>query len=104
MIRGQLYMQMEFCLLWNVEYGTVITHSSLHQAGPEVGSFVLLEKTAPQLSLLDRLNPLLQKRLRVSCPFRDHHTGFTQQLLCSFFILPTFLKLHYDMQSCVELF
>ncbi|CBI22006.3 unnamed protein product, partial [Vitis vinifera] len=38
-------------------------------------SFVFLEKTAPQLSLLDRLNPLVQKMLRVSCPFRDHHTG-----------------------------
>ena len=36
-------MKIEFCLLWNVDYSAVITHSALHQASFEVSSFVLLE-------------------------------------------------------------
>ena len=90
------------CGTWNVDYSIVITHSSLHQAWPEVSSFGLLENCTAAVP--DRLNPLLRKRLRVSCPFRDDHTGFTQQVLCSFFVLPTFLQFHYDMQMLVALF
>ena len=39
----QLYLQVQFCLPWHVDYGTVIAHSSLHQLDPRLALLSLLE-------------------------------------------------------------
>ena len=98
------YLQVEFCLPWHVDYDTVIAHSSLHQAWPEANSFVpfgeLHRSCCPFLAGLTHFS---RSGWGCSCHFRDHHTGVTQQLLCSFFILPTLLQLHYDICKCCRM-
>ena len=86
-----LYMQVESSLLWSVDQATVMG-GTLH--------CTRLDLRLGLLPLLDWLNPLLQKRLRGSFHCRDHNTRVTQQLLYSFFILPTFLHMHYDTCKC----
>ena len=78
----------------------IIPNSALFHSNNSLIHCMRLDSRLGLLPLLDRLNPLLQKRLRVFFSLQGPQHRVTQQLLCSFFILITFLQLHYDTFKC----